>query len=68
MNDDELRAAYRRRKYLRPSEGAVLIRKDKSTITRWIQKGLTVVEVRGRRYVETRELLRWAADEDRRKR
>ena len=66
--DDELRARFRERRYLRPSEAAVLIRRDKSTITRWIQNGLAVTKVGQHRFVETKELLRWAADDERRTR
>ncbi len=68
MTEDELRAVYRQRKYLRPSQAAVLIRKTKRTINRWIEAGLPVVLVAGSRYVETAELLQWAADEERRTR
>ena len=68
MTDDEKRAQLRQRRYLKPSEAAVLIRRDKSTITRWIQNGLDVIHVGRHRFVETKELLRWAADDDRRTR
>ena len=68
MSDDDKRAELRKRQYLKPSEAAILIRRDKSTITRWIQRGLAVVHVGRHRFVKTTELLRWAADEDRRTR
>lgn len=68
MSDDDKRAELRRRQYLKPSEAAVLIRRDKSTITRWIQNGLDVVHVGQHRFVKTTELLRWAADDERRTR
>lgn len=69
MTDDERRAALRDRDLLTPSEAAFLIRRDKSTITRWIQQGLEVIEpLRGMRYVRAVEVKRWAADPDRRTR
>jgi hypothetical protein len=68
LSDDEKRAELRRRNYLKPSEAAILIRRDKSTITRWIHKGLPVIHVGRLRFVETTELLRWAADDERRTR
>ncbi len=68
VSDDELRARLRLREYLKPSEGAILIRRDKSTVTRWIQQGLATITLGRQRYVETKELLRWAADDERRTR
>jgi hypothetical protein len=67
-NSDDRRSELRGRNYLKPSEAAVLIRRDKSTITRWIQNGLAVIHVGRHRFVETKELLRWAADDERRTR
>ncbi|WP_374230864.1 helix-turn-helix domain-containing protein [Humibacter sp. RRB41] len=68
MTDDERRAQLRRRDHLRPTDAAFLIRRDKSTITRWIQQGLPAVRIGNHRYVNRAELLRWAADPDRRTR
>jgi excisionase family DNA binding protein len=66
--DNEKRAELRRRDYLTPAEGAFLIRRNKSTITRWIQHGLTAHRVGAKRLIPRLELLRWAADPDRRTR
>jgi hypothetical protein len=68
MTEDERRALLMKRTLLKPAEAAFLIRRDKSTITRWIQQGLDVVELRGIRYVRADEVRRWAADPDRRSR
>lgn len=68
MNDNELRAWLRTRQYLKPSEAAILIRRDKRTINRWIAGGLAVTVVGRHRFVEVKELLRWAADDERRTR
>jgi hypothetical protein len=66
--DDELRAKLKQRDYLTSAEGAILIRRDKSTVNRWISNGLTTVRIGTKRFVNRKELLRWAADPDRRTR
>lgn len=67
-HDDELRDKLRTRKLLKPSEGAILVRKGRATVYRWIRDGLDVTEIAGQKYVDRKELLRWAADEERRTR
>lgn len=61
MTDDERRELLMQRAFLTPAEAAFLLRRDKSTVTRWIQRGLT-------QYVKADEVRRWAADPDRRTR
>jgi excisionase family DNA binding protein len=67
-NADEQRTLLRKRDHLTPADAAVLIRRDRSTITRWIQQGLPAVKIGRHRYINRVELLRWAADPDRRTR
>lgn len=68
MTEDERRALLMQRTLLKPSDAAFLIRRDKSTVTRWIGQGLGVVVLGGKRYVRADEVRRWAADPDRRTR
>lgn len=68
MNDEERRNQLRERKFVTPAEGAFLIRRDKRTVNRWIEAGLVVTYIGRERYVAKVELLRWAADPDRRTR
>lgn len=68
---DDLRSDLLGREFVQPFELAALLRRDKSTVSRWINREenpLGTVRAQGQVMVRTVEGLRYAADEERRSR
>lgn len=68
VKDEERRRLLLDREFWTPAEGALMIRRDKRTVNRWITAGLPTYPLGGLRYVRASELREWAADPTRRTR